>query len=70
MTFSLPVKQQEVWKRQAAETPICLSFFKVKMQSPKEIEEVMNFIAYYRDMTDIIPILAFSNPACYIQFQS
>ena len=55
-------------KSQAAETPTCLSFFKVKMQSPKEIEEVTNLIAsaLYRDRTDLILILAFSN----IQLQS
>ena len=51
MTFSLPVKQQGIWKCQAAETPTCLSFIKVKMQSPKEIEVVTNLIAtaLYRD---------------------
>ena len=45
MTFSLPVKQQGIWKCQAAETPTCLSFIKVKMQSPKEIEVVTYLIA-------------------------
>ena len=72
MTFSLPVKQQGVWKRQAAETPTCLSFIKVKMQSPKEIEVVTNLIAtaLYCDRTDLVPILTFSNTACCIQLHS
>ena len=72
MTFSLPVKQQRIWKCQAAETPICLSFMKVKMQSPKEIEVVTNLIAtaLYCDRTDLIPILTFSNTACGIQLHS
>ena len=72
MTFSLPVKQQGIWKCQAAETPTCLSFIKVKMQSPKEIEVVTNLIAtaLYCDRTDLIPILTFSNTACCIQLHS
>ena len=61
-----------MWKHQAAETPTCLSFFKVKMKAPKEIEEATNLIAsaLHRDKTDLIPILAFSNTACCIQLQS
>ena len=72
MTFSLPVNQEEVWKHQASESPTSLSFFKVKMQSHKEIEEVTNLVAsaLYRDRTDLIPILDFSNTACCIQLQS
>ena len=56
MAFSLPVKQQGVRERQAAETSTCLSFFKVKMQSLKEIEEVTNLIesALYRDRPDLL----------------
>ena len=72
MTFSLPVKQQGIRKCQAAETPTCFSFIKVKMQSPKEIEIVTNLIAIalYRDRTDLIPILTFSNTVCCIHLDS
>ena len=71
-TFSLPVKQQRIWKCQAAETPTCLSFIKVKMQSSKEIEVVTNLIAtpLYHGRTDLIPILTFSKTACCIQLHS
>ena len=44
-TFSLPVEQQGVWKRQHADTPTCLPFFNMKVRSPKEIEGVTNLIA-------------------------
>ena len=69
---SLPVKQRGVWKHQTVESPTCLSTFKVKMQSPLEIEEMTNLISsvLYHDSTDIIPVLVFSNNACCIQLQS
>ena len=72
LAFSLPVKQQWIWKCQAAVTPTCLSFIKVKMQSPKEVEEVTNLIAtaLYCDRTDLVPILTFSNTAFCIKFHS
>ena len=68
----MPVKQQGIWKYQAAETSTCLSFIKVKMQAPKEIEVVTNLIVteLHRDRTDPIPILSFSNTACCIQLHS
>ena len=70
MIFSLPVKQQGIWKCQAAETPTCLSF--IEVQSPKKIEVVTNLIvtALYRDRTDHLPILTFSKTACCIQLHS
>ena len=69
MTFSLPVKQQGVRERQAAETPTCLSLIKVKMQSHKEIEEVTNLTATAL-YCDLIPIVTFSNTACCTQLHS
>ena len=62
---SLPVKQRGVCKHQTVQSPTCLSNFKVKIQYPKEIEEMTNLISsvLYHDSTDIIPVQAFSNTA-------
>ena len=74
MTFSLPIKQQGVWMPSCRDTNMChhvflffLSFF-----LSKEIKKVTNLIAsaLYRQRTELIPTLAFSNTACCIQLQS
>ena len=72
VTISPPIKQQGVWKRQAAETPTCLPFFLKGENAISQRNWDTNHIAsaLYRDRSDIIPMLAFSNTACCIQWQS
>ena len=57
VTFSLSVKQQRIWKCQAAEAPTCLSSIKMKMQSLRDIGVVINLIAtaLHCNRTDLIP---------------